>query len=79
MSGGIQAGLEGLRRSELSVEKIAKRLAELPVTITGEPQDIVDLSAEAVALLTSQNAFEANLKSIETASEMAASTLDILG
>lgn len=75
----MQAGLEGVRRSEASVERIARRLAELPVTLTGEPQDVVDLSTEAVALLVAQQSFEANLRAIDTGAELAQSTLDILG
>jgi hypothetical protein len=76
--GIAQTGLDGLNRAEAGVQRTATRLAQLPFSVTGEPQDVVDLSAEAVALLTNQNAFEANLKSIETAAELADSTLDLL-
>jgi hypothetical protein len=75
---GIQASLEGLRRSEASIEKIAKRLAELPVTVTGEPQDIVDISAEAIALMVAENTFQANLKALESSNDLAQSTLNLL-
>lgn len=75
----VQPGLDGLRRAESSIEKTARKLADLPVTVTGEPQDVVDISAEAVALLLARNAFEVNLKSIETATDLQKSTLDLLG
>ena len=74
----LQSGLDGLRRAEAGVQRTATRLAQLPFSVTGEPQDVVDLSAEAVALLTNKNAFEANIKSIETAVELADSALDVL-
>ncbi len=75
----LQTGLDGLRRAEAGVQRTAARLAQLPFSVTGEPQDVVDLSEEAVALLVNKNAFEANLKSIETAAQMADSALDIVG
>ena len=39
----VQTGLEGLRRAETSIERTARKLAELPVSVTGEPQDVVCL------------------------------------
>jgi len=74
----LQTGLDGLRRAEAGVQRTATRLAQLPFSVTGEPQDVVDLSAEAIALLVNKNAFEANLKSVETAAELLDSTLDVL-
>lgn len=41
--------------------------------------DVVDLSAEMVALLESKNMAQANLKIVETANEIASKTIDILG
>jgi hypothetical protein len=74
----VQTGLEGLRRAETSIERTARKLAELPVSVTGEPQDVVDLSAEAVSLLMAKHTFEANLRAIETGTELAQSTLDLM-
>lgn len=74
-----QAGLEGLRRAEASLEKTATRVAQFSMALSGEPQDYVDLSTEAVALLEARNAYKANLKSIETADDLTKATLDILG
>lgn len=74
----LQTGLEGLHRAEAGVERAASRLAQLPFSVTGEPQDVVDLSAEVVALLVNKNAFNVNLKSIETGQELADSILELL-
>ena len=48
----LQTGLDGVRRAEAGVQLTASRLAQLPFSVTGEPQDVVELSAEVVALLT---------------------------
>ena len=74
----LQTGLDGLHRAQTQVQTTASRLANLPFSVTGEPQDVVDLSAEMVALLMAKNNYKINLKSIETAMEMTDSTLDIL-
>lgn len=75
----VQAGLEGLRQAETRLEKASLRLAQLPFSITGEPQDVVDISAEAVALLTAKNQFQASLKLMESGADLERATLDILG
>ncbi|MFN7936677.1 MAG: flagellar basal body rod C-terminal domain-containing protein [Bryobacteraceae bacterium] len=74
-----QAGLDGLRRAEASFEKSAARVAQISTALTGVPHDYVDLSTEAVAMMESEHAFQANLKTIATADELTQSTLDILG
>lgn len=76
----MQYGLEGLDRAEQALAQSARRLARWPLSLTTPlPQDSVDLSAEAVNLLAARTSFRANLKSIETADELAQSTLDLLG
>ena len=77
--GVMQAGLAGLRQAETRLERASSKLAQLPFSITGEPQDIVDISAEAVALLTAKNQFQASLKVIESGADLERATLDILG
>lgn len=74
-----QAGLEGLRRAEVSLQKTAARVAQISTALTGEPHDYIDLSTEAVALIEIRHAAQANIQSIETADELTQSTLDILG
>ncbi len=77
--GVLQAGLDGLRQAETRLERASLRLSQLPFSITGEPQDVVDISAEAVALLTAKNQFQASLKVIESGADLERATLDILG
>ncbi len=74
-----QAGLEGLRRAEVSLQKTAARVAQISTALTGEPHDYIDLSTEAVALIETRHAAQANIQLIETADELTESTLDILG
>jgi flagellar basal body rod protein FlgC len=59
---------------------VAERLARLPLTADGAmPQDVVELSAEVIALLEARTAHAANAKVAETAVEMEQKVLDILG
>lgn len=53
-----QAGLDGLRRAEASLEKTAARVAQISTALTGEPHDYVDLSTEAVALIKPATPFK---------------------
>ena len=74
----VNTSLEGMRRAEAAVDRSATRIARLPVSLTGEPRDIVDLSAEAVALIEARNAFSANVKAAQTGQELDRSILDLL-
>ncbi|MBI1792435.1 MAG: flagellar protein [Acidobacteria bacterium] len=58
----LNLALEGMHRAEQSLEKTAARIARLPLTVDAPPQDQVDLSAEAIALLEARNAFAANAR-----------------
>ena len=67
--------LAALGRAAGSVGKVAARIAR-----TGEtPEDSVNLSSDAVALLVARQNYEANIKSIQTADQMSRSLLDVLG
>lgn len=71
---------EGLRKAEERVQRVAERLARLPLSTEGAPpEDVVDLSAEVVALLEAKNAHAANAKVAATAAELDQHILDILG
>ncbi len=86
---GISASLEGLKRAESQITESAKRVAKLPAAFTdllsrtgggaeaGAPVDVVDLSAESVALLQARNAAEANLAAIDTYDQVQAQILSI--
>ncbi len=77
----ISLGLIGLERAAASVDRVADRLSRMPTSVAeaGGGGDTVDLSTEITTLLVAKNSYQANLKAIETASEMAGSTLDVLG
>ena len=69
--------IEGLQRAEAQIADSAKRLSRLPEAFTsllartqtpggGDPVDVVDISAETVALLQARNVAEANISAIRT-------------
>ena len=75
----VQSSLEGMLRAEAAVGRSASRIAKMPISLTGEPSDVVDLSAEAVAMMEAKNAFSASVKAAQTGQELEQSTLDLLG
>lgn len=87
----ISPSLEGLQRAEAQIADSAKRLSRLPAAFTNllsrtsggssdaQPVDIVDISAETVALLQARNAGEANLAAIRTFDQVQQHLLSILG
>ncbi len=75
----LPTATEGLRKAEERIQKVAERLSKLPLSVDAAPEDIVDLSAETVALLEARNAHAANAKVAETAAEIDRHILDILG
>lgn len=71
--------LEGVRRAESQIDLSAKRLNRLPVsTSPGGGGDIVDLSAETVALIQSKRVAEANIKALQSVDEVQKRLIDIL-
>jgi hypothetical protein len=83
---GITSPLEGLQRAEAQIAESAKRLSRLPAAFTsllestgGEPVDVVDLSAESVALLQARNAAEANIAAFQTFDQVQQHLLNLLG
>ena len=74
-------GLAGLEKAQEKLAAVAKRLSAGVVGgASGASEgDVVDLSAEMVALMEAKLAAGVNLKLVETANEMAAKTIDILG
>jgi hypothetical protein len=75
----LPTATEGLRKAEERIQKVAERLSKLPLGVDAAPEDVVDLSAETVALLEARNAHAANAKVAETAAEIDRHILDILG
>ena len=68
--------LQGLDQAQASLEQAAIRIARFGADITGN-SDIVDLSAEMVALMAAKNDFSVNLKVLKTAEEVQKSTIDV--
>jgi flagellar basal body rod protein FlgC len=66
--------LQGIERAEASLQRTASRLASL-----GTPQgDTVDISAEAVAMLSARNAAQANINMLRTEADLSASVMSLL-
>ena len=81
-------GLAGLEKAQEKLAAVAKRLSGAGISGGGASSeksssaDVVDLSAEMVALLEAKNASGANLKAVETANELASQTfgaIDVFG
>ena len=77
-------GLAGLEKAQEKLAAVARRLsAGLGEAGGGEAVvgggDSVDLSAAMVALMEAKLEAGVNLKLVETANEMAAKTVDVLG
>jgi long-subunit fatty acid transport protein len=70
--------LSGMARAESRLEVSASRIARAPLSAATRA-DTVDLSAEMIALMTSRNDFEANVKVAQTFDEVNQSLLDLLG
>ena len=76
----LPSAAEGLRKAEERVERVAERLSRLSSPADGSvPVDVVDLSAEVVALLEARTAHAAIAKVIETGESLDRHILDILG
>lgn len=81
---GITQALQGMSSAETQFNTAASKIAQWPASQTGQgnaapPQDQVDLSTQAVALLQSKNNFEANTKMIKIADDMQQTLLNMVG
>jgi len=64
-------------RPDIQLESAAANFASIgAASPDGANLDVVDLSAEMVALLSAQTLFEANLATLETAGQMQKSLID---
>jgi flagellar hook protein FlgE len=72
----ISSAVSGLERAQSSLEQVAGRLAK---ACSAPPEDTVDLSAEMVKLLHARNAFENNVRVIQTEDRMQKATVNLLG
>jgi len=75
----FDVALEGLNQAETVLEGAAGKLARLPLVLeAAAPEDVVNLSAEMVALIEARNLFQINARVIRTADELSRSLLDVL-
>jgi|GEM_PF-1592422 len=76
----LPTAAEGLRKAEERVQRVAERLSRLPLSgDASAPEDVVDLSAEVVALIEAKNVYSVNARVAQTAAELDQHILDILG
>lgn len=79
--------LEGLQRAEAQIADSAKRLSRLPAAFTSllanttgagsEPVDVVDISAESIALLQARNVADANIAALKSLNDVQQHLLNI--
>jgi flagellar hook protein FlgE len=70
--------LQGLQQAEAQLETAAARIARAGATSPdGSSLDVVDLSAEMLALMSAQASFSANLATIKAADQMLKSLVDL--
>ncbi|HYM75187.1 MAG TPA: flagellar basal body rod C-terminal domain-containing protein [Candidatus Dormibacteraeota bacterium] len=70
--------LQGLQTADAQLEAAAVALANAGAnSANGAGVDVVDLSAQMVALMSAQNAFEVNLATLKTADQMQQALLDV--
>lgn len=75
----ISIALVGLETANTQLNNAAAQIADYGTdSASGNgPVDVVDLSSEMVALMTSQNSFDANLATLKTADQMQKAVVDI--
>ena len=74
--------VNAIQQAESQLEDVARQLARpvVPATASASgPKDTVELSAEAVALLISRNAIEANVDVIKTENGVGQALLNLIG
>lgn len=70
--------LQGLQQADVQLNRAAAKIASAGATSAdGANLDVVDLSAEMVALMSARSAFEVNLATLKTADQMQKSLLDV--
>ena len=68
--------LQALQQADVQLETAAARIASSNSPDAGN-LDVVDLSAEMVALMSAQNLFDVNLATLKTADQMQKSLMDV--
>ena len=78
MTIGSTQALQGMQRAETQLNQVAQSIAQ-GSSLSQTPQDTVDLSAQAVALIQAKNSFEANTEAFKVGDEMTQSVLNVIG
>lgn len=76
--GSIQS-LQGMQNAEAQFNQAAQNIATWPSSPSSTPQDTVDLSQQAIALIQAKNSFEANTAAFKVGDEMTQSLLNAIG
>lgn len=80
MTIGSVSSLQGMQNAEDQFNQAAQNIAQWPSSPTSPtPQDTVDLSQQAVALIQSKNSFEANTAAFKVGDEMTQTLLNVIG
>jgi flagellar basal body rod protein FlgG len=81
MTIGMTSSLQGMQQAESQFNKAAQNIAQWPSSSSSSstPQDTVDLSAQAIALIQSKNSFEANTAALKVSDQMTQSLLNAIG
>jgi len=72
----ISIAVQGLQQADAQLNAAASAIANAGAA-PGANLDMVDLSAEMVALMTAQNSFAANLATLKTTDQMQKCLIDI--
>ncbi len=80
MTIGSVSSLQGMQNAENQFNQAAQNIAQWPSSSTSPtPQDTVDLSQQAVALIQAKNSFEANTAAFKVGDEMTQTLLNVIG
>jgi hypothetical protein len=78
MTIGMTSSLQGMQRAETQLNQVAQSIAQQPFSSAGPEGDIVDLSAQAVAMIQAQNSFAANTAALKVGDEMTQTLLKVV-
>jgi flagellar hook protein FlgE len=80
MTIGMTSSLQGMQRAESQLNQVAQNIAQGPSSSSAGPEgDIVDLSAQAVAMIQAKNSFEANTAAFKVGDQMTQTLLKAIG
>ena len=72
--------LQGLQQADVQLEAAAARIASVGANSTdGANIDVVDLSAEMIAIISARNMFDVNLVTLKAVDQMQKSVIDLKG